>query len=147
MKRFLILFMIIGLVAGSVATAEASKRKKATRVERTVESSYQGPFIAQVTGCDMLGVKWGCLYVDTLAQEAFFTAKVTEAHGQPVFFEVFADDQTIGSFCGKTTDPVSFPSGATLRFHVGIGWPFPVDCPANRITTTGTISVTLSNLP
>jgi hypothetical protein len=50
MKRLLILFMVFGLVAGSVATAEA-KKKKRTRVERTVRGSY-GPFVPQVTGCN-----------------------------------------------------------------------------------------------
>ena len=49
MKRLLIMFMVLGLVVGSVATAEASKKKR-TRLERTIEESY-GPYPAPVTGC------------------------------------------------------------------------------------------------
>ena len=36
MKRFLILSMVLGLIAGSEATAEAKGTKRPTRVERTV---------------------------------------------------------------------------------------------------------------
>jgi hypothetical protein len=145
MKRLLILFMVFGLVAGSVATAEA-KKKKRTRVERTVRGSY-GPFVPQVTGCNSVTGQWACLSIDTRAREAFFSAKVTDIHGQPVFVEVLSNGETVGTFCGETTEPISFSPGDELHFYLGFHWITPLDCPTQRIVTTGTISVTLSNLP
>lgn len=53
MKRFVIMFMVLGLVAGSVATVEAKGKKRDIRIERTVEGSY-GPYPAPITGCNLL---------------------------------------------------------------------------------------------
>ena len=155
MKRFLILFLILGLFAGSVATAEA-KRKKAARVERTVEEKY-GALPEAATGCNADRGSLACIVVDARSTEAFFTAKVTDAHGQPVFVQVVAvGGGRVGTFCGETTRPVSFQAGSQLEFLIepmpyffsnwGTGWLGPLDCPY-RIHTSGAISVTLSNLP
>ncbi len=155
MKRFCILVMITGLVGGSVATAVAKKPER-KRVERTVTGGYQGPFVAQVTGCEMPGIQWGCLSIVTQGEEEFFTAKVSDAHGLPVQVDVLAhregshpdSNEEVGSFCGETTKPISFPRGADLWFVVGLGWIDDYvhpDCPA--YPSTGTIRVTLSNLP
>lgn len=149
MKRFFTLFMVLGLMFGSVATAEAKRSRKSNRIERTVVGSY-GPYPAPVTGCnEPLGL-YACLVVDTRASETSLTAKVTDLHGQPVFVEVaVSGGGTVGSFCGETTRPITFESGSTLFFYLGVpGWPgnLMLDCPANRIKTTGTISVTLSDL-
>lgn len=153
MKRISILFMVLGLVAGSVATAEAAKKtKQPTRVERTVEESY-GPFPAPVTGCNDLGGPFACAVIPTRTTEAFFTAKVTDAHGLPVFVEVSAASgngaYNVARFCGETTEPIRFHPGSDLFFYVGLPvWPSvqaAAACPANKIKTTGTISVTLSH--
>ena len=156
MKRFLILSLILGLMAGSLATAEAKKKEKGTRVQRTVEGSYEGPFVAQVTGCDLADRQFGCLSIVTKGRERFFTAKVSDAHGLPVQVDVFAHRQgyhpdsfeELESFCGETTKPVSFPRRSDLTFRVGLGWVDDYvhpDCPS--YPSSGTISVTLSNLP
>lgn len=156
MKRFLILLMVLGLIAGSVATAEAKGRKRPTRVERTVEGRY-GPYPAPVTGCNEALGSFACLVVEARPTEAFFTAKVTDAHGQPVFVEVRNDYGLIAIFCGETTEPIAINQGSsrwwredarrTLEFYVGLNnWPGDtgLDCPVHRVKTTGTISVTLS---
>lgn len=152
MKRFLILVLVLGIFAGSVATAEAKGKKQRSRVERTVEATY-GPYPAPVTGCNELLGPWACAEVPTRTNEISFTAKVTDAHGQPVFVEAWVGNRRV-VFCGETKEPISFPAGSTIYFHVGLpDWPplvnpsISADCPANRIKTTGTISVTLSNLP
>ncbi len=148
MKRFLIVIMVAGLFAGSVATAEAKKAPR-KRVERTVEGSY-GPYPAPITGCNEPLGAWACLTVDTGPREAFFTAKVTDAHGQPVFVEVLGTGGPREVFCGETAEPIAISPGTSLQFHIGLNnWPghTGLDCPAYRIKTTGTISVTLSNLP
>ncbi|MDQ3646508.1 MAG: hypothetical protein M3345_06165 [Actinomycetota bacterium] len=150
MKRSMILFMVLGLIAGSVATAEAEKRKKPARVERTVEGSYG--FFPFPAGCnDPLG-PWACLIVDSRRTERFFTAKVTDTHDQPIFVEVrsFPGGRVVAAFCGETTEPIAFPRGSSLEFEIGVSRSLNVvgpDCPANRVKTIGTISVTLSNVP
>ena len=147
MKRCLIILMTIGLVAGSMSTAGAKKAKR-QRVERTVEASY-GPYPAPVTGCSSVLGPWACLLVKTRPNEDFFTAKVTDVHGQPVFVQVYAYGQKLADFCGETREPIPFPPRAELSFYVVLPVFFeaaPLDCPANSIKTTGTISVTVSNL-
>ena len=147
MKRFLIMFMVLGLIAGSVATAEAAKKtKKPVRVERTVEGSY-GPY-PTVAGCNEPLGTFACMTLPTRTSETFLTAKVTDVHGQPVFVEVRSDGHPVAIFCGETREPISFSPGSTLTFYVGTNlWLISADCPANRVKTIGTISVTLSNLP
>ena len=150
MKRFLILFMILGLVAGSVATAEAKGKKRPARAERTVEGTY-GIYPASITGCNEPLGKYYCLAVETRSDESFFTAKVTDAHGQPVLVRVGIGGGEVATFCGETTEPIRFYSGTDLYFHVAdplwLVFNGSLDCPTNRIKTTGTISVTLSNRP
>src|SRR5688572_27708577 len=120
MKRSLILLMVLGLVAGTVATAEAAKKtKRPIRVERTVEGNY-GAFPAPVTGCNSVWDKFYCLAVQTRTTESFFTAKVTDVHGKPVFVQVEAGGSPLGTFCGETPRPIRFPGGSELRFYVGL---------------------------
>ena len=159
MKRFVVVFLIVGLLAGSVATAEAkrkkAKKKKASRVERTVEGHY-GPLPEPLTGCNADTNSLACMVVNADPTEAFLTAKVTDAHGQPVFVQVLDGRRPIAIFCGETTEPVSFAAGSSLEFRIeptpyffsnwGIDWLGPLDCPY-RIQTSGSIRVTLSNLP
>jgi hypothetical protein len=144
MKRTVILFVIMGMLTGSIASAEAKNRPR--RVERTVVGSY-GPYPAPVTGCNSALGPFACLILDSHSKESFFTAKVTDAHGQPVSVEVSGDYGFSATFCGETARPVRFPAGSTLEFDLGARWFTSLHCPANRIKTTGTISVTLSNLP
>lgn len=144
-KRFLIVLMSLGMLAGSWGTAEAGKSK---RVERTVEGSY-GLYPSPVTGCNEVLGPWACMNVRTRSTEAFFTAKVTDSHGQPVFVEVLQSSGGRIVFCGQTKAPIAIRPGAELSFHVGLAsWPrveqLP-QCPTNHVKTTGTIRVTLSN--
>lgn len=154
MKRFLIMFMVLGLIAGSASTAGASK-KMPKRVERTVEGEY-GPVPEPLTGCNPGRTSFTCVVVEARPAETFFTAKITDAHGQPVFVQVLTKQGVrIGTFCGETTRPVPFEAGATLEFviepipnfwsHWLLDWLGPLDCPY-RLKTSGSISVTLSNL-
>ena len=153
MKRFLILFMVLGLIVGSVATAGAQGKKRPTRLERTVVGSY-GPYPAPVTGCNGVLDTFACLIVETHPTEAFFTAKVTDTHGQPVPVAVagsFPGGRFVEAFCGETTEPIRFSPGAQLEFYVAEPhWRLTdpaLDCQALAVKSIGTISVTLSNLP
>lgn len=162
MQRFLMSFLVLGLMAVSAGTADASQAPakqgaRPTRVERTVERSY-GPYPAPVTGCNSALGPYACALITTRSTEAFFTAKVTDAHGLPVYVAVQfcrgGHGTSYGTicgggaqFCGETSKPIRFPAGAKLYFHVGLttGW-HQTPCPAHSVKTTGTISVTLSNL-
>ncbi|HVE92623.1 MAG TPA: hypothetical protein VNE62_10060 [Actinomycetota bacterium] len=148
MRRILITFLAFGLLIGAVVPAQAT-----TRVERTVEGSY-GAYPAPATGCNEVLGPWACLGIPTEATEAYFTAKVTDTHGQPVYVEVRSDGgSTVNHFCGETSEPIYFTPGSGLEFDLGLGrGPVPLPglngCPAtDSIKTSGTIRVTLSNLP
>ncbi|MCA1705763.1 MAG: hypothetical protein LC808_21865 [Actinobacteria bacterium] len=150
MKRYLIVFMILGLIAGSVATAEAKKVQKPTRTERTVEGSYASPFLPGNSWCKPHN-GLGCVTIETRKDETFLTGKVVDAHGQPVLGWVVSEDTSRGSgqwihhgsFCGETHKPIAFPRGVDV--YLVIGAETLPECP--MFGTTGTVSVTLSNLP
>jgi hypothetical protein len=142
-KRILVMVVSLGLLVVSLGTAEAAKP---TRTERTVQGSY-GPYPAPVTGCNSPLGPFACLIVHTRPTERFFTAEVTDTHGQPVYVEVSHTGRAPVSFCGKTTRPIEIEPGSSLEFDIGLNrWGITPDCPAHRIKTTGTIRVTLSNL-
>ena len=94
--------------------------------------------------------------VYTRSTESFFTAEVTDALGLPVFVQVWTEtdgdgleDMLFGTFCGETTTPIDFSPGTELHFWVGFTYsPAAYEsCSGGLIPTTGTVSVTLSNLP
>lgn len=154
MKRFLIVSMVVGLTAGSVATAEAEHGYE--RVDRTVEVSYQGSglFVNALGSCGA-----GCVRIDPLPTEDSLKAVVMDVHGQPVVGWVMDASENpldgskvYGSFCGQTIDPIRFDPGTKLALHVGTWWPtwsetwfIPggLGC-LPGLATTGTIRVTLS---
>lgn len=154
MKKAIVTALILGLVAASLsAPATAKKRKKPKRTERTVEGTYLTPSLIAVGGCGETNAI-GCVVLTTGSTERFVTAKVTDAHGQPVFVSVQADtnndmqdDVSFGSFCGETTAPIAVPSGQELHFWVGVT-PDPAiaGCSPGE-GTTGTVTATFSNLP
>lgn len=155
MKRSLVLMMIVGMIFGSIATAEAAKKKKPKKVERTVEVAYQtpSPGISGLLGACMavLGVDGtACIDVPIGGDEAFVSVSVTDATGRPTNFDLAQDSdagrpgfEIFASGCGETTEPIAVTPGLAVRVSVtAIGGP---DCPG--VATTGTISATFSNLP
>lgn len=157
MKRFLILFMILGLIAGSVATAEAEQAGR-KRVMRTIEGSYATQFVPFNVVCKQHGGV-GCVTIETRKDEAFLTGKAVDAHGQPVLVSVRGPDPygragywiDYGSFCGETDEPIAFDRGVDVHLVIGYFWLSDLVPSLERCRpmfgTTGTVSVTLSNLP
>ncbi len=136
------MLVTLGLLATSFTTAEAGSSR---RVSRTVVGSY-GAYPAPVTGCNSPLGPFACLIVQTRPTEAFFTAKVTDMHGRPVFVQVQSNSGQDVIFCGETPRPIPIQPGSELSFHIGLNnWLVTADCPANRVKTTGKIRVTLSN--
>ena len=154
MKRVLVGFIVVGLMMGAVASAEAKKRP--SRVERVVTGRYESLLLPTRVGCSRTGGR-GCVIVDTHSKESFFTASVTDSLGIPVFVQVWEDtdgggeeDVLRGTFCGETTEPISFPPGTELHFWVGFSYSYGApygNCPGGLIATTGSVEVSLSNLP
>lgn len=151
MKRFLILFMVFGLIAGSVATADAGKRPMET--QRTVKANYLGAqLVYEYRSCVHSG-RLGCVIIPTRRSEGSLTARVTDAHGQPVAVSVVdaRSDRVYATFCGNTTQPIRFHPGNKLELWVGGKWlptwwpPYP-EAPQclPGMATKGTITVTFS---
>ena len=152
MRRVLVVMTILGLLAGSLAApADAAKKK---RTKRTVKGSYDAPALIVAGSCSQTG-GIGCVSIVTAAKERYLRAKVTDQHGQPVYVSIsanlegddFEDDTSYGSFCGKTKKPIPVDPGVELHLWVGFQVdPGFVGC-VPGIATSGTIKVTLSNLP
>ena len=150
MKRFLVLSMVLGLLAGNVVAAEA--KKKPQRITRTVEGSYDSPVLGMYGECaETDGI--GCVSFVARAHEQYVTAKVHDAHGLPVFVLIRSAPtgafgqgaETYGTFCGETTEPIAVPAGSPLEFWVGAA-ASAYGCQPG-IGTSGTITATFSNLP
>ena len=148
MKRTLILMMVIGLVVGSVATAEAGKKKrKPKRVERTLEYRYDQPSIG-APGAGGVTVNPG---IATGPDDLFVSIETTDdvSPSPSVRFSWDTDgdgqNDTGVTICGGVTEePVPLPGSVELGVFTYI-LPGP-DCPTG-FSTTGTIKVTFSNMP
>ena len=81
--------------------------------------------------------------------EQFLTVKVTDTHGLPVYFSVFNPGTGFfAGFCGETGLPLSLDKSRYMEIEVGVSrMVVQTKCPASSVKTTGTIKVTLSNLP
>jgi hypothetical protein len=153
MKRSIVLFLVLGMIFGSIASAEAAKKKKPKKVSRTVEGSYDLPPLVIAGTCSQTGAI-GCVAIQTGPTEKYLTAgSVTDQHGQDVLVSVSAntdgatgDDVTFGTFCGEITEPIEFEPGVQLHLWVGAIDPGFAGCPPGA-ASTGTVSVTLSNRP
>ena len=153
MKRSLAFLLVLGLVASfAAAPAQAKKKKKPARVERTAQGTYAAPatLVGNCTQTD--GV--GCMTIQSGAGEEYLTATVTDQHGQPVSISVEADldgdattETSYGSFCGETAEPIQIEPGAAIVFWVGRADVAAVDGCAPGVATQGTLDVTFSNMP
>lgn len=152
MRRSLVLLMVIGLIAGSVATAEAGKRKKKpVKVSREAESIYDTPAIGHpdvVVGCSGSA---GCAVFALGANENFITLEAVDSTGLPVYGSASQDLDGDGlgdegfSFCGKTTEPMPITPGVELNIFISAAGGINPPCPG--AATTGTVKAVISNLP
>ncbi|MGH2757408.1 MAG: hypothetical protein ACRDI3_06435 [Actinomycetota bacterium] len=155
-KRLAVFVMILSLVVGTVAVAEAGKKKKKAKkpvkTEREAQGTYSAPatLVGNCTQTDGIG----CMTIASGPEEAFLTAKVTDAHGQPVSISVEADldgdamtETDYGTFCGETEEPIQIDPGAEIIFWVGRADIAVADACAPGVATQGTLDVVFSNLP
>lgn len=152
MKRFLVMFMILGLIAGSVATAEAGKKKKKpVKVTREAHASYSSTIVVAAGNCTQEDAI-NCPRIPSGPGEIYLTAKVTDATGQAVPVAVKADldgdrstETLYGTFCGETEEPMLIDAGAEITFWIGISSnTAALGCAPG---TTGTVDVVFSNMP
>ena len=143
MRRVLTAAVALGLVVGTLGSAEA---KPSARSERTVQGSY-GPYPAPVTACNDVFGPWACMIVTARPTERFVKVKVADTHGLPVYFSLFSPGTGFhAGFCGETKMPVALGDTRYLEIEVGVSRGVAQTvCPASSVKTTGTIRVTLSN--
>ena len=153
MKRAIAVALAVGMLGGALAApAEAGKKKKPKRVERQAQGTYAAP--ATVVGnCTQVdGI--GCIGIMNGPGETYLTAKVTDAHGQPVVVTVDGQtdedintDVSYGTFCGETEEPIVVDEGVQLVFWIGRASDAAGTQCLPGVGTQGTLDVTFSNLP
>ena len=153
MKRSLVLLLALGLIFGSVATAEAGKKKKKpapVKVERTVEFEYACPCLGlfqfgTLTGGDP-NLGGGGI---AIGDEYFMKGEVKDATGLPLNVSLQQDtdgdgfNDPVADFCGSTEEPLPINPGLEARIFIG------GPCADGTPTTGagGTVVFTFSNIP
>ena len=163
MKKTLSTLVIMGLIFGAfmAAPAEAKKKKKkAVRTQRVVEIDYTLGNIGAATPAYTGGVCFvdptmpaSCKEVPVMASEKYIKVEVQDSSGTTVPGFISQGDTDgdgisdgYGQFCGAHEAPVQLTSPGTA---VGVSM-YPgtcADASGGGIPTTGTIKVTLSNMP
>lgn len=147
MKRIIVLALTAGLIVGGLSTADAKKKKKPKRVERTMEYTYDQPSIGSpgVTGVTLNPA------IATGPDDLYVMVEQTDAvsPSPSVRFSWDTDgdgtnDTGITICGGKTDEPVALPGSVELGVFTYI-LPGP-DCPTG-FSTTGSITLTFSNMP
>lgn len=153
MKKFLVLAVVLGLVAGSLgAPAMAKKKKKGAKVERVAEATYDNPAIG-IGGVVSSGSAGGSAEFPLMPGETFFSLDVTDASGTAVYASLSQDTdpstpswEIFAGVCGKTTEPIEVAPDLPVRVTITAGPGRQVPTCAG-VASSGTIKVTLSNLP
>ena len=148
MRKLLIAAVVSGLIAGSVATAEAGKKKAPKKTTRVAEASYVAParFYYAPTGDNIGGATF-----PTGAGETYVSITIEDDLGQDVSAAVGQDpegDNTVSttSFCTSTDEPVAIDPGLEVTVFVYAG-PCTDPALAPAFATQGTIVATFSNMP
>jgi hypothetical protein len=129
-----------------------------TKVERTLSATYylsgavavgdagSGTYYGQLDGDEAVG---GAIF-QASEEERFVSVSITDAAGGDVWAYLSSGppgqypDTRLALFCGRTDRPVEFTPGSNLQVTVATG-----ACAGGRPSTptTGTVEVTLSNVP
>lgn len=160
MRKTLAVLLSAGLVAGMMAMpADAKKKKKKSkRIERVVEIDYTGTGVGVATPAASGGIcpasspdqTGTCIEVPLQAGETYVKVEIQDATGlsAPGFISQGDLDgdgvgDLYGEFCGAHEEAVPLENLNPVRvsFYTGTCGTTP------GTTTTGTIVVTLSNMP
>lgn len=149
MRKLLVAAVVSGLIAGSVATAEAGKKKKAPKkTTRVAEATYVAParFYFAPTGDNIGGAAF-----PTGAGETYVSVTIEDDLGMDVSAAVGQDpegDTTVATtnFCTSTEEPLPITPGLDVTVFVFAG-PCTSPQPAPAFATQGKIVATFSNMP
>lgn len=150
MRKILVLGLVATLLFGSLASAEAGKKKrkkKPKKVERVEEQTYIAPayFYWAPTGDNIGGVKFA-----TGPDDLFVSIEIEDAAGMEVSAAAGQDPEGDGTvaatrFCTKTEEPLPIQPGLEVTVFVFVG---PcTEPPGPAMATQGTVIGTFSNLP
>src|SRR5688572_28301148 len=94
MKKALIMALVLGLVAGSMAAPATAKKKKKkpVKIERVATGTYQTPNLVVVGQCNNTDAI-GCVVMPAAPGEKYLTVKITDASGLPVNASIQQDQQ------------------------------------------------------
>ena len=152
MKRFVVLVAILGLLVGSVSTAEAAKKKKKKPYSRVFEATYANP-APGIGGVVTISGQGGTADSPALANERFLSIDIVDDAGQPVYWGLSHQDENgdgagdiVTGGCGKTDTPLEIIPGYsyTVTVTTGPGAEAPT-CPG--VATSGTIKLTFTAVP
>lgn len=152
MRRSLIAVLVLGLVAGSLSPATASKkkkkRKKPKRVERVVEVRYEFPAAIGVGGVG--GACSGCPSAPNTKKEKWMKVEIVDDVLPIGAADISPGDLDGNGFydpgwyiCGES-DWIEVPGGSEMQTFPFIS--AGAECPGGG-ATSGTIKFTYSNLP
>ena len=142
-KRILILFLVLGVVVGSLTTATAAKKKKPK--PRVVMADYAPDPTGSLIRVDVgtPGTSFAQVPFAPTATERKVSVAITDDSGQLVRGRVRqADSDMSGYFCGKTSAPVRIAAGAEILVEV-----FSGTCSSGTgvaAATQGTITATFT---
>lgn len=158
MKRFVIVIAILGLLVGSVTTAEAAKKKKPKKIERVVEVHYQcpcgvnTPVGGQGFWVGPAGSRLGGDEAVTGGDDKFVKIEVKDAQGATVWTRLAQDtdgdlqaETDVGEVCGMSDEVFPVPAaGGTVGVFIYMG-----TCADGTPSTptSGTVVLTFSNIP
>ena len=148
MRKLVVLALVTGLVVGSVASAEAGKKKAPKKTTRSAEAAYIAParLYWAPTGDNIGGASF-----PTAAGESYVTIDIEDNAGMDVSAAVGQDPEGDGTvattpFCTSTEEPLPIAPGLEVTVFVYVG-PCTNPSPAPAFATQGTITATFSNLP
>ena len=159
MKKAIAVALSLGLLAGAmIAPADAAKKKKKkpVKVERVVELAYDSPGVGVAIQGGATGYPIGfptSADIGTTGEERYVKVEIVDSSGQKVNGSLAQSDQDgdgfvddLGEpFCGATEEPIEFEPGTVI---VGV-YAHNGTCADGTpsVMTTGTVTLTFSNLP
>jgi hypothetical protein len=157
MKKTVVTFMVLALVGSALAApaiAGKKKKKKPVRVERVVETTYDlaalGIGAPAGTGACPAATN-SCGRAATGLEEKYVVVEIADASGTATAFSLGQDtdpaalgtEHDLGEFCGTTGDvPIEIVPGAEI-----LVFPWAAGPACASVGTTGTVTLTISNLP
>lgn len=145
MKRFLILFLILGLTVGSIATAEAGKKKKKAPKPYTMTATYDQPAIGTAGG----GISFGAPAFASSSTNVFLSVKIEDAASPTPYGDFSWDTDGDGvndtgvTVCGTEANDLQVPANMEISAFM---WALPSPFCAG-FSTSGTITATFSATP